>query len=483
MSALDELLDKIRQANTNISNRLGSLNDHITQIVEAGKEILRKIQSGHLQPGQIAQIRDRIEALRVKTMSNIDSRNGRIAEIQRIFDELLAVSPTAAQPVAPVAQPVAPTNVSGLEMALASFQPDTRDKILGYATPIADAFQENPIAMQTIKELFEAFQRGDLDAPRFIHYLRRFAILLNITGTNLPSEANYAKGFKALTNVLNAKTGYKVSVEQPLPQLTNGKDYTTIQSAVQGMIPNVNIPQLVSANNIARSDVELFYILQMVIRFIEGQLQVANQGKLANQSQGPSANNGNLANKAEAKQVEANINAIPDTIFVLKNENGQNQLNKITYGINSLKAYLNKDTTNHINRGLLSYINDKYTFTDESVIKSHVSGMKQIHKPVLKFILYLANTTVEEFNRRIKEKLTDLYPGSLIHEKQDIGARTGILRSVIGPTTNLNTYIKSQNKSEQVNAQQGGRRSCGCGIKGGRRTLRRRRTRTRKTRR
>ena len=97
MATLEELLDKIRTANTNISSRLGILNDHITEIVEAGKEILRKIQSGHLKPGEIAQIRDRIEELRAKTMRNINSRNGRIVEIQRIFDELLAISPTAPQ--------------------------------------------------------------------------------------------------------------------------------------------------------------------------------------------------------------------------------------------------------------------------------------------------------------------------------------------------------------------------------------------------
>ena len=477
MSALDELLDKIRQANTNISNRLGSLNDHITQIVEAGKEILRKIQSGHLQPGQIAQIRDRIEALRVKTMSNIDSRNGRIAEIQRIFDELLAVSPTAAQPVAPVAQPVAPTNVSGLEMALASFQPDTRDKILGYATPIADAFQENPIAMQTIKELFEGFKRGDLDAPRFIHYLRRFAILLNITGTNLPSEANYAKGFKALTNVLNAKTGYKVSVEQPLPQLTNGKDYTTIQSAVQGMIPNVNIPQLVSANKVAKSDIELFYILQTVMRFMEGQPQLANQGQLqlTNQAQGPSANNGNLA-----KQVEDNLEAIPDVEKLPLNVNGRTtHLRKIINGINSLKAYLNQDTTNPINRGLLAYIERNYTLPEENSAKSFVGTMKQKHKPVLTFILSLANTTVEEFKRGILTKIP-------IFNKSDTRARFDILGLVIAefPEAEREQFKDPQDSiMGELTAQQGGRRSCGCGIKGGRRTLRRRRTRTRKTRR
>ena len=97
-SSVEALLEKIRTANTNISNRLGRLDEHIHAIIQAGEEILRKIRSGGLNDLQITEIREKLEDLRLKTMRNINAKNGRIEEIERIFTELLAaVSPNGQQ--------------------------------------------------------------------------------------------------------------------------------------------------------------------------------------------------------------------------------------------------------------------------------------------------------------------------------------------------------------------------------------------------
>jgi hypothetical protein len=97
-SSVEALLENIRTANTNISNRLGRLDEHIHAIIQAGEEILRKIRSGGLNDLQITEIREKLEDLRVKTMRNINAKNGRIEEIERIFAELLAaVSPNGQQ--------------------------------------------------------------------------------------------------------------------------------------------------------------------------------------------------------------------------------------------------------------------------------------------------------------------------------------------------------------------------------------------------
>ena len=91
-NSFQELLDTIDTANTKISNRLGVLDTHIDAIINSGKALLVKIKSGVLLPDQIAQIRSKINSLRDSTLANIGSKNSRISEVEKVFNELLGVS-------------------------------------------------------------------------------------------------------------------------------------------------------------------------------------------------------------------------------------------------------------------------------------------------------------------------------------------------------------------------------------------------------
>ena len=477
-STVEALLDKIRAANTNISNRLGRLDEHIHAIIEAGEKILAKIRSGGLNDIQIAQIREKLEELRVKTMRNINAKNGRIAEIDRIFTELLAA-------VSPNGQEEGEGGEEQLSQALQPFSAKTQEQMLSYALPIRQAFQENPIAKQTIQEVYEAFQRGEVDAPRFIHYLRRFVILLNIGAKNLPSEANYTqKGFRALTNILNAKTGYTVSVEPPLPQLSTPADFQQIQVAVQRMLPpKVNIQALLRSQTLAQSDVELYYLIGTLISDFEKEKRKPTQ-LLTNQVPAsgvppPATSPFEPASTPLTKEsVEAKLLAIPDDSSLPQTITAtQIHLKKITDGIDSLKRFLQQNDS-PINRGLFAYIDRNYT---QTFPKSLVGAMVNKHKPILLYILSLANITVQQFITAIQVNIP-------IFKMSDISARKDILGLVIaefpeGQTEQFKNVQNTIMAELERAAQRGGYKTrCGCGIPA-RRTLRggRRRKGTRKT--
>lgn len=485
-ASLDQLLGKIADANTNISNRIGTLGTHIDSIVEAAQKILDKIRSGSLRPDQIAQIRDKLEDLRVKTMRNINAKNGRIAEIDRIFKELLAaVSPNGQEEGEEEEEEE--EGEEQLSQALQAFSPQTQEQMLSYALPIRQAFQENPIAKQTIQEVYEAFQRGEVDAPRFIHYLRRFVILLNIGAKNLPSQANYTqKGFRALTNILNAKTGYTVSVEPPLPQLSTPADFQQIQVAVQRMLPpKVNIQALLRSQTLAQSDVELYYLLHSILEVREerqgltNQRQTNQQGAPLLMNQVPPASPLEFASPPLTKEsVEAKLLAIPDDSSLPQTITAtQIHLKKITDGIDSLKRFLQQNDS-PINRGLFAYIDRNYT---ETFPKSLVGAMVNKHKPILLYILSLANITVQQFITAIQVNIP-------IFKMSDISARKDILGLVIaefpeGQTEQFKNVQNTIMAELERAAQRGGYKTrCGCGIPA-RRTLRggRRRKGTRKT--
>lgn len=91
-NGLTNLLKRIDEANANISGKLGTLDAHITAIITAGQALLAKIKSGVLLPDQIAQIRGKLNTLREKTLTNVDSKNTRISELETLFNKLLGVS-------------------------------------------------------------------------------------------------------------------------------------------------------------------------------------------------------------------------------------------------------------------------------------------------------------------------------------------------------------------------------------------------------
>jgi hypothetical protein len=466
-SSVEALLETIRTANTNISNRLGRLDEHIHAIIQAGEEILRKIRSGGLNDLQITEIREKLEDLRVKTMRNINAKNGRIAEIERIFAELLAaVSPNGQQEEEEEEE----EEEEQLQQALQPFSTKTQEQMLSYAVPIRQAFQENPIALQTIQEVYEAFRRGEVDAPRFIHYLRRFVILLNIGAKNLPSEANYTqKGFRALTNILNAKTGYTVSVEPPLPPLSTPADFKLLQEAVPRMLPpKVNIQELLRSQTIAQSDVELYYLIGTLIS-LYGKHEPTQL--LTNQVPPPRNSAFEPAITLLTKEsVKLNLQTIPDENKLPVNANNSRKiahLKTITDGIDSLKSFLRQNETNPINRGLLAYVDTYYTGKPPQTL---VGAMVSKHKPILLYILSLANTTVPDFIAGIQVKIP-------IFDKSDILARKDILGLVIaefpeGQKTQFEVVQTGIMAELEAAAQRGGYKSrCGCGIPA-RRTLR-----------
>jgi len=89
MASVEQLIEKIQEANTNISGRLGRLDQHITNIIRSAQELLMKIRSGKLTPDQTSLIRERLEQLRTTTLRNINAKNSRITEIDKIFTEIL----------------------------------------------------------------------------------------------------------------------------------------------------------------------------------------------------------------------------------------------------------------------------------------------------------------------------------------------------------------------------------------------------------
>jgi hypothetical protein len=318
-ASLTKLLDTINEANTNITNRIGTLGTHIEDILDAGRKILKQIELGLLSPRNIDMIYDKLQQLRTKTLSSINEKNGKITEIQSMFAKLLAaVSPNGMREGGEEEEEEEEESDDEEESdeeeeeeeqdeeeesltvevknALQDISPKSQTQMIPYAKAIIEAYQQNPITIQLIREIFTAFNTKQINVERFIHYINNFPLLLNLRATNLPTEANYARNpMTALTNVLNQTTAYPkpIANSQEHPPLSSPEDHARIQTAVKSMLPtNTNIRNLLASSKLSQYVLDVVYIFKILetrmkklstsINKKSRGLPIANQPKASN---------------------------------------------------------------------------------------------------------------------------------------------------------------------------------------------------------
>jgi len=163
-----------------------------------------------------------------------------------------------------------------------------------------------------------------------------------------------------------------------------------------------------------------------------------------------SASNGGLAPPPENEDWvnkalnNTPVNTTPNILSAINAINGNNTTSvTLVTALSALKSYL-EQTPSEVNTGLLAYIRE-YANKSARELKG---ALNDVHKPVLKYIFSLANSTPEEFATKIQIPIPGINPFS------DKGKRRDILETVHGSLSNtspLNAALTA--------VQRGGRRT------------------------
>ena len=519
-NGLTTLIQKITDANANITAKFGNLSGHIESIINAANALLNKLKEGNLTQTQLDIIKEKLEELKQKTFENIGAKNTRIGEIERVFDEIMRyLSSTAANRIdnfGDISDPYEgakpaekyevatgnnyekekaarekenaarklKTNIETRMIIKDEYNKQSKEKqrrevyeALHKNTPIVTPYRipestNSPEVQQLFAVSNQPFLTGainDSEIEKYKIYVKAIRTLLESKldgftfdrdGLNRIFNSPIAKD--RLERILNNPlTKFKIEIQQP-----EFPDYIKHGSQFMGD-PRIRNED---PKNITRRKFSEDAWTNLTNYFIELDTKLNPSAKKPLNIFEPS--NPLIIN---ADLVLQNINEIPDSTTRLSSD----QDIKIKDAITSLKTLLEQtdSSKNKINAGLLDYVNTRYN----NPPNSYIGEMANKHKPVLKYIVSLTNKTIDEFKDKI---LTPIG----IFTKSDIRVRNDILISVVSKLTpeekteyelnDTNTTITQIQNNMQL--QQGGRykntrknrMACGCGIKfGGRRTL------------
>ena len=501
-NSFQELLDTIDTANTKISNRLGVLDTHIDAIINSGKALLVKIKSGVLLPDQIAQIRSKINSLRDSTLANIGSKNSRISEVEKVFNELLGVSSPEKVAAAKVSDTVAKVpnrqnllnygNVEDL-FSSASNAPakytvakgvPNRQNLLNYGN-VGELFSSgsNAPAKYTVakgepnrQNLLNYGNVGDLfsSAP---NAPAKYTVAKGEANRNRKNLLNYGNVGELFSSAPNAPAKYTVAKGEANRNRKNLLNYGNVgelfssasnapaKYTVAKGEPNRNRKNLLNYGNVGElfssaSNAPAKYTVATGDDYEKDQFAKNIQKRMNIQASVNREKTQELQKQFQKRlAVLYAIDAIPDSNEI-RNET---HVQQITDAIEAIRVLLQENLQNPINAGLLEYLNQRYSEN----LRSLVGEMKAKHKPVLKYIVSLAGDLIY-FTERIQRPIG-------IFLKADLQERISILTAVIASLPeenrpNLKGYLNTLYEERQK--QSGGKRKtrCGCGLKGGRRT-------------
>ena len=319
-NSFQELLDTIDTANTKISNRLGVLDTHIDAIINSGKALLVKIKSGVLLPDQIAQIRSKINSLRDSTLANIGSKNSRISEVEKVFNELLGVS--------------SPEKVAAAKVSDTVAKVPNRQNLLNYGN-VEDLFSSasNAPAKYTVA-------KGVPNRQNLLNYGNVGELFSS--APKAPAKYTVAKGEPNRQNLLNyGNVGDLFSSAPNAPAkytVATGDDYEKDQFA-KNIQKRMNIQASVNREKTQ-------------------ELQKQFQKRLA---------------------VLYAIDAIPDSNEI-RNET---HVQQITDAIEAIRVLLQENLQNPINAGLLEYLNQRYSENLRSLVGEMKAKHKPVLKYIV----------------------------------------------------------------------------------------------------